>query len=500
VPPPAVDPVAEELWEAVEPLAWDDERLGWPLRHYLAAVADPFEEVATYVRDTDAGEPGWSVALDVDRAPEAALPWLAQLVGAELPLGLTEAQKRDAIRTPVGFKRGTPAALKAAVRRWLVPTNLIENGGFETATTGWAAVLGTIARVTTQFRSGVASLEVTGAGGGSVSVSESDIEPGEPHELRAWLRNPVGKRVGCSIDWYRLPGGFDFISSDQAPYLPGTGGWQEIVLASDAPPDAASALIFFYSATLEPITFHLDDVSLKTVGRVELLERDGSAYRLGVRTYLYETANALSALAAFRAAKPAGIVISRYELFDDFAIDTSAYYLGALRTISGGVFKQDSTAAGNNPTRHVANESVDTQVTVKVTPTAGANLQYAACPGLKYRADDSKFVWAGHAGGQLQLWYWDGAANNLLAQVAMVAPTIGNSYWLRIRAEGDALVAEWFTSEPTPTSTPATTLATTFSAEGLAIWAARAGQGVLRAFGMSAGATADVDDFTIRLG
>ena len=61
--------------------------------------------------------PGWSQALDIDRCPEFALPWLAQFVGvtSESFGELNLAQKKDKIINRSGFKRGTHDILISAL-------------------------------------------------------------------------------------------------------------------------------------------------------------------------------------------------------------------------------------------------------------------------------------------------------------------------------------------------------------------------------------------------
>ena len=61
--------------------------------------------------------PGWSQALDIDRCPEFALPWLAQFVGvtSDSFSELTLAQKKDKIINRSGFKRGTHDILISAL-------------------------------------------------------------------------------------------------------------------------------------------------------------------------------------------------------------------------------------------------------------------------------------------------------------------------------------------------------------------------------------------------
>lgn len=121
---PLVGSFAEQAYEAVAPLSYADESYGWPLLCLLGAIGSMFQLVEDLSRDTDDG-PGWSAALDVDRAPEAALPWLAQFVGVRIPLGLDEAQQRARIRSTDGFRRGTPAALVGAAQQYLTGSKTV---------------------------------------------------------------------------------------------------------------------------------------------------------------------------------------------------------------------------------------------------------------------------------------------------------------------------------------------------------------------------------------
>ena len=57
-----------------------DEAQGWPLLSFIAALTFELSELDDLVRDTDEA-PGWSAAVDLERAPVAMLPWLGQFVG-----------------------------------------------------------------------------------------------------------------------------------------------------------------------------------------------------------------------------------------------------------------------------------------------------------------------------------------------------------------------------------------------------------------------------------
>lgn len=121
---PALDPVAADIYQQLRLLAPNDEALGSPLAHFIAAKMGPIEDIAAWVRDTDDGT-GYSVLLDIDRCPAFALPWLAQFKGVVIPAGLTEAEQRAWVHTAEGQHRGTVDALIAAGQRHLTGTRSV---------------------------------------------------------------------------------------------------------------------------------------------------------------------------------------------------------------------------------------------------------------------------------------------------------------------------------------------------------------------------------------
>lgn len=114
----APDSFAERLYASLGPLAQNDGENGWSLLILCNAIGSMFQLVDDLVRDSPEG-PGWSLLLDLDRCPAAALPWLAQLVGARVPVGLSEAEQREWIASTDGFRRGTRDALIGAARATL---------------------------------------------------------------------------------------------------------------------------------------------------------------------------------------------------------------------------------------------------------------------------------------------------------------------------------------------------------------------------------------------
>lgn len=115
---PALEPAADELYAAVEPLQYAEAQYDYPLAKLCQAAGLMVDPVDSLVRDTAAG-PGWSVLLDVNRAPLAGLPWLAQFVGVTIPDGLDQLSQRQLIQQTGGFRRGSPGALVGAAQQHL---------------------------------------------------------------------------------------------------------------------------------------------------------------------------------------------------------------------------------------------------------------------------------------------------------------------------------------------------------------------------------------------
>ena len=115
---PAVTVTAERLYEAMGPFQDGDEANGWPLLHLCDAITQPAAEIEGYAADTDT-QVGWQPMLDPALCPTRALPFLAQWVGAVVPVGADEATARAIVTHSPGWARGTPASVIAAARLWL---------------------------------------------------------------------------------------------------------------------------------------------------------------------------------------------------------------------------------------------------------------------------------------------------------------------------------------------------------------------------------------------
>jgi len=120
--PPLTTQVGGNLYDALAPLAYDDEQLQWPLALYVDALGTILEETAQLVRVDDEGNDGWSAFADPRRCPTAYLYTLAQWAGVRYPRRMTEPDLRDLIdgHAP-GLWRGTKRAILAGIRRYLTP-------------------------------------------------------------------------------------------------------------------------------------------------------------------------------------------------------------------------------------------------------------------------------------------------------------------------------------------------------------------------------------------
>jgi len=81
-----------------------------------------YDEMESYISDSDNGEVGWSILLDLNRVPTKALPWLAQFTGVRLDQSLSDANQRQQIADAAGLYRGSLASIVAAAQRHLTGT------------------------------------------------------------------------------------------------------------------------------------------------------------------------------------------------------------------------------------------------------------------------------------------------------------------------------------------------------------------------------------------
>ena len=120
--PPIDTNVGSDLYEAIEPLTFADESLGWPLARYLSANGLMLEEIANLVRVDENGNDGWSGFASPSRCPESYLYTLGVWAGVTYPRRMAKSDLRDLIgpHSPALW-RGTRDGIIAAIRRFLSP-------------------------------------------------------------------------------------------------------------------------------------------------------------------------------------------------------------------------------------------------------------------------------------------------------------------------------------------------------------------------------------------
>lgn len=122
---PALTHFAQRIYDALDPLTYDDANQGYSLAYFCSAIATMFDQVQGYVETRDDGTPGWGALMNADSAPVEVLPWLGQFVGVQVPDGLTEDQQRALVKDVGGFRRGTVASLIAAAQQYLTGTKSV---------------------------------------------------------------------------------------------------------------------------------------------------------------------------------------------------------------------------------------------------------------------------------------------------------------------------------------------------------------------------------------
>lgn len=119
---PVVSPITELVYEELGPVVrYSDEDTGWTTLLWLDAHMRNLQEIYDLVRDRpEEGDlPGWAIIFDPDNAPANALRYGAQYVGRVLHPYMSEETMRLRYKNP-DFRRGSPTALLADVREYLV--------------------------------------------------------------------------------------------------------------------------------------------------------------------------------------------------------------------------------------------------------------------------------------------------------------------------------------------------------------------------------------------
>lgn len=130
-PRPTVSASAEEAYAALGPWSRVDTERGlsgegnWELLVLVESFGGRLQVIEDIVRDDDAGNPGYSLIVDADRAPLDWIPWGMQLNGVRPRAGLAEAEQRARWKATDGFKRGSPGAIVGAAQQYLTGTKTV---------------------------------------------------------------------------------------------------------------------------------------------------------------------------------------------------------------------------------------------------------------------------------------------------------------------------------------------------------------------------------------
>lgn len=128
---PVMGTVGEALHDALLPLAYADEDNGYVFAHLCEAIGLMYQQVADLSEDQD-DQPGWAALVDVELAPDYALPWLAQIPGARITAGAPGDVVRGEVRRRSGQARGRPASMIARAQTTLTgarTVRLLERAG-----------------------------------------------------------------------------------------------------------------------------------------------------------------------------------------------------------------------------------------------------------------------------------------------------------------------------------------------------------------------------------
>jgi len=123
LPPAAED--GSELWSILyRSLGFHrlaDAENEFALRVFCEGWCAPLQRLHDLQRERpDAA--AWEALFDPDRCPAESLPYLAQFVGVGVTPEMTEAQIREEIRQPTGWRRGQTPSIETATRRTLSST------------------------------------------------------------------------------------------------------------------------------------------------------------------------------------------------------------------------------------------------------------------------------------------------------------------------------------------------------------------------------------------
>lgn len=110
---------AEEFYERLAPLMTRDAENGYGGKTFAYALGSMMNQFELLARTDADGNPGWTIILDPTRAPDYALPYVAQYRGEVIPVGAPETDARAIVTAGAHSLRGTPQSLIDAATKHL---------------------------------------------------------------------------------------------------------------------------------------------------------------------------------------------------------------------------------------------------------------------------------------------------------------------------------------------------------------------------------------------
>ena len=161
-------------------------------------------------------------------------------------------------------------------------TNIISNPGFETNTATWTvagAATTSTTRTTTQFHSGVASLQAVSDGTASkqgvfISTLRPTISPNTTYTASIWLKGEAGKLL--AVEFGEITPGGTLIGRTQPAAVTATGNWQRFVITRAMGATAGQADIVVRNNNAVAHTYYLDDAMI-TEGATTYNYADGNS-------------------------------------------------------------------------------------------------------------------------------------------------------------------------------------------------------------------------------
>ena len=110
---PPLNQFATDAYAYLEPIADQDEALGYPLAILIGGLGMAFDQVEQVARAQPGRQP-YQQCYDINECPDFMLGWLGQFVGVPWTAYTDAVAKRMQVRAEVNFYRGSPQNLIAA--------------------------------------------------------------------------------------------------------------------------------------------------------------------------------------------------------------------------------------------------------------------------------------------------------------------------------------------------------------------------------------------------